>query len=104
MAEFYASIKNELSKTSVSVTSVYPNWVKTGITERALKSDGTRKGKASEHESHGMDAGKCADIIIKAAAKRKREVVMTLQGKAGIWLRMIAPRLIDRIMISKTEQ
>jgi hypothetical protein len=29
--------------------------------------------------------------------KRKREEVMTLRGKLGQWLKLIAPGLVDRI-------
>jgi hypothetical protein len=46
---------------------------------------------------------KCAGIIIKAIAKRKREVVMTFQGKLGIWLRAVAPKLVDRMTKGKTK-
>lgn len=104
MAEFYASLRNELSETGVSVTVIYPSWVKTGITGRALKADGTKKGEVSVHENNGMPADRCAKIIVAAAGRRKREVVMTLEGKLGLWLRLIAPSLVDRILKKKTDQ
>ncbi|MBI5010424.1 MAG: SDR family oxidoreductase [Bacteroidia bacterium] len=104
MSEFYASLRNELSGTGVSVTVIYPSWVKTGITGRALKADGTQKGVVSRHEDNGMAADKCAKIIVAAAGTRKREVVMTFEGKFGLWLRLIAPSVVDRILKKKTDQ
>jgi len=104
MAEFYSSLRNELSDTGVSVTLIYPSWVKTGITGRALKADGTFKGEVSVHEKNGMSPEKCASIIVNAAGKRKREIVMTFEGKLGLWLRLIAPSLVDKILRKKTEQ
>jgi short-subunit dehydrogenase len=104
MSEFYASLRNELSETGVTVTVIYPSWVKTGITGRALKADGTQKGVVSSHERKGMPADKCAKLIVAAAGRRKREVVMTFEGKLGLWLRLIVPSVVDSILKKKTDQ
>jgi short-subunit dehydrogenase len=104
MSEFYASLRNELSDTGVTVTVIYPSWVKTGITGRALRADGTKKGEVSVHENNGMPADKCAKIIVAAAGKRKRQVIMTFEGKLGQWLRLIAPSVVDSILKKKTDQ
>jgi short-subunit dehydrogenase len=103
MDEFFASLRNELTDSKVSVTSIYPNWVSTGISGRAIKADGQPTGKISNHEKGAMSSETCAKIIVKAVAKRKREVVMSFEGKAGIWLRLIAPKIVDKILISKTD-
>jgi hypothetical protein len=34
---------------------------------------------------------------LSAMSNRKRELVMPLRGKLGQWLKLIAPRLVDRI-------
>ena len=46
-----------------------------------------------------MSVEACVDIIVKAMARRKREVIMTAKGKVGMWLKLIAPTLVDRIAI-----
>jgi short-subunit dehydrogenase len=104
MSEFFQSLRNELSDKGVSVTLAYPSWVSTGITSRAVRADGSLKGTVSVHEKGAMSAEKCAGIIVDAAGKRKREIVMTLEGKAGLWLRLIAPTVVDRILKKKTNQ
>jgi short-subunit dehydrogenase len=104
MSEFFQSLRIELSETGVTVTIVYPNWVSTGITSRALLPDGSRKGSVSVHEEGAMSPDACAKMIIKAASVRKRDVVMTFEGNFGLWLHLVAPGLVDRIIKKKTDQ
>ena len=103
MVGFFDSLRNELVNRGISVIMIYPGWVSSGISSRTLKPDGSQKGEISRHEKKAMPVEKCAGIIIKAIAKRKREVVMTFQGKLGIWLRAMAPKLVDRMTKGKTK-
>jgi short-subunit dehydrogenase len=98
MAEFFSSLRNELHKSGVSVTVIFPGFVSTGVSSRFLKADGMPTGKISIYEKGTMSTEKCASIIIKSAAGRKREVVMTFEGKFGLWLKLIAPKLADHIL------
>lgn len=40
----------------------------------------------------------CARLILKAAAKRQREMVIPWQGKLGLWLNFLFPHLTDRLI------
>ena len=102
MAEFFESLRNELFKTEVSVTIIFPAWVSTGITSRTFKADGTQTGEISIHEKGAMSVESCTKKIIKAVANRKREVIMTFEGKFGLWLYLIAPKIADQILRKKT--
>jgi short-subunit dehydrogenase len=82
---------------------IYPGWVRSGISSRTLKPDGTQKGEVSRHEKKAMPVDVCAQKIIHAIAKRKREVIMTFQGKLGICLRAVAPGVVDRMTKGKTK-
>jgi NAD(P)-dependent dehydrogenase (short-subunit alcohol dehydrogenase family) len=42
--------------------------------------------------------------IVRGIERREREVVMTARGKIGLWLRLIAPGLVDRIARCAVEQ
>jgi short-subunit dehydrogenase len=98
MAGFFDSLRIELAPAGVSVTVVYPSWVTTGITTRALTEQGLPKGgEASIHEQGAMTVEECARITIKAAGRRKREVVMTALGKMGRFTRLVAPGFVDRV-------
>jgi hypothetical protein len=41
-----------------------------------------------------MTADTCARIILEAAAKRRREVIMP-PGKIGRWLKLLSPGLLE---------
>ncbi len=42
-----------------------------------------------------MSAETCAHIVARAAARRKREVIIGTRGKIGVWLKLVAPGLAD---------
>ena len=44
-------------------------------------------------------ADESAQIILKAARRREREVLMR-PGRVGLWLKLLAPGLADRLVIS----
>jgi short-subunit dehydrogenase len=64
LAGFYDSLRLEFADYGVSVTTIYPRWVSTGISSRALRPDGTLTGKISIHEQGAMPVDTCARIII----------------------------------------
>jgi hypothetical protein len=44
-----------------------------------------------------MTADACAARIARAIERRERQVLMSLRGKFGRWLKLLAPGVIDRI-------
>jgi short-subunit dehydrogenase len=97
MAGLFDSLRIELAGTGVTVTMVYPGFVATEIRERAFGADGKPLGASPVRESEVMAADTCARLILEAAARRRRELVMTRRGKIGMWLKVVAPGLVDRI-------
>jgi NAD(P)-dependent dehydrogenase (short-subunit alcohol dehydrogenase family) len=91
MRGFFDSLRIELRRHGVSVTIAYPGFVDTGIRERTV---GEGAGRAS---GRAMGASDCAERILLAAARRRRETVMTPKGRIGRWLKLVAPGLVDRI-------
>jgi short-subunit dehydrogenase len=97
MAGFFDSLRIELAEQGVSVTMVYPGFVTSEVRERALGPDGKPRGESYIDESNTMSAEKCAELILRTAGRRKRELVMTTKAKIGLWVKLIAPGLLDRI-------
>jgi short-subunit dehydrogenase len=97
MAGFFDSLRIELAPLGVSVTVAYPGFVATEVRERAFGPDGGPLARSPVREKEVMTAERCAELIERAAALRKREVVMTTRGKLGQWLKLIAPGLVDRV-------
>lgn len=104
MRGFNDSLRIELMNTGVSVTMIYPGFVTSEVRERALGIDGNPVGRSHLDESKIMSTEECARQIINAAAKRKRELVMTAKGKLGLWIKLIAPKLIDRTSLKTIEK
>ena len=97
MTGFFDSLRIEIAEYGISVTMIYPGFVATETRERALGADGKPIGKSPVREVEAMTAEDCVQLIIQAAAARRRELVMTWRGKIGLWLKLIAPGLVDRI-------
>jgi len=97
MTGFFDTLRIEIEGYGISVTMIYPGFVATETRERALGSDGKPIGKSPVRESEVMSAEKCAQLIIQAATTRRRELVMTWRGKVGLWLKLIAPGVVDRM-------
>ena len=97
MVGFFDSLRIEVAPYGVSVTMIYPSFVASQSRTRAFGPDGKPLEKSPVREADVMTVETCARLIIGAMAKRKRELVMTLRGKLGQWLKLIAPGLVDRI-------
>jgi short-subunit dehydrogenase len=104
MAGFFDSLRIELADSGVSVTMVYPGFVTSEVRSRAIGPDGKPLGASPVQEGKVMSAETCARLTLRAAAARKREVVMTFRGKLGIVLKLLAPSLLDRIAKKAIEQ
>ena len=97
LAGFFDSLRIEVQDYGISIVMVYPGFVKTNIRENAISHDGNITGKSHINEEKAMSAEQCAKIIAMGILNRKREIVMTLKGKLGLWLKLICPSLVDRI-------
>ena len=97
MVGFFDSLRLELHGSPVSVTMIYPGWVATGITRRALLANGNLSGQVSAQEEDAMSVETCARLIVQAVAGRRRELVMTRMAKVGLWLKLICPGIVDRL-------
>lgn len=97
MAGFFDSLRIELDGSGVSVTMAYPGFVHSEINRHALNPAGTPWGERGYVRRPGetMATSECAALILRAAAARKRDVVMTWRGKVGRLLKLVAPALVD---------
>jgi short-subunit dehydrogenase len=97
MTGFFDSLRIELEDSGITVTMIYPGFVSTGIRENATGPDGKPILVSPVKEGEVMSVEDCARRIVRAIEAREREVVMTARGKMGLWLKLLAPSLVDRI-------
>jgi short-subunit dehydrogenase len=94
---FLEALRIEAEPLGIAVTAVYPGVVATEIRRNGLNGAGRRAGVSGLDEDDAMPVDECARQIIDAMRARRRELVMTTKGKIGLWLKMFAPALVDRI-------
>lgn len=100
MVGFFEALRTELLASGVSVTLAYPGVVATETRRRGYGADGRAAGTSGLDEAGAMPVETCARLIVEGAEARRRDVVMTVRGKLGRWLKLIAPGLVDRLAIA----
>ena len=97
MIGFFEALRVELMRSGVSVTIAYPGVVATAIRYHGFDAHGRPAGKSGLDERGAMSVEACARLIVEGAEARRRDIVMTAKGKLSRWIKLIAPRLIDRL-------
>lgn len=91
------AIKTELLNTGVHVMWVCPGFTKSNIRNVALNEKGAAQGESPLEENSLMTSSECAQHILKAISKKKRTLVLSLQGKQTVWLNKLFPSLADKL-------
>jgi NAD(P)-dependent dehydrogenase (short-subunit alcohol dehydrogenase family) len=101
MKGFLESLECELLKKGVHVLMAYPGFTASQIRENALTKDGTPQGESPRTEEKMMMPEEVAALIYEAVLKRKRQVVMTSEGKLTHWLNKFIPAFVQRKVYQK---
>jgi short-subunit dehydrogenase len=94
---FFDSLRVELRASGVAVTVVCPYFVRSEIRRRSAGADGRVVAASPVREDEVMSAEECARRMARAMARRQRLLVMTLKGRLGRFLKLVAPELVDRL-------
>jgi len=92
---FFESLRTEVMKKGVHVLVACPGFTSSNIRNNALKADGTVQGESPRDENQMMSPNKVAESILAATLKRKRDLVLTLQGKLLVFLNKWLPSFMD---------
>jgi len=98
---FYDALRMENYQHGVSVTLICPWWVATEFHAAQLNKDGVPRGAARGKDMYTtktMSAERCAEITLKAAYQRRREVLMG-PGRLAVWLKVLAPGFLDWLAV-----
>ena len=98
-ALFFEALRVELLDSGVDITIVYPGVVATNIRIHGYGPDGKPAGKSGLKEDNAMPVDECVRQIVQATLARKRELVMTLQGRIGLWMKLAFPGVVDSMVL-----
>jgi short-subunit dehydrogenase len=104
MTGFFEALRIELAVAGVSVTIAYPGVVATQIRQHGLNARGETAGSSGLDERGAMSVEQCARLIVDGAEARRRDIVMTSKARLGRWLKLVAPRIIDRLALAALKQ
>jgi dehydrogenase/reductase SDR family member 7B len=91
-------IRTENLKTGLHVLVACPGFTASAIRERALDDKGMQQGESPRKESEMMQPEEVAEEIYKAVMARKRDLVLTSQGKLTVFLNKFFPSWLDKMV------
>jgi short-subunit dehydrogenase len=98
MQGFLESVRVETLKKGVHVLVACPGFTASNIRNVALSKDGSSQGESPLDEQKIMQPEEVADRIVKGVIARKRDLVMTRQGKLTVWMNKLFPSLTDKLV------
>ncbi len=101
MQGFLEALRTEVMKRGVHVLTACPGFTASNIRNAALTANGNRQGESPRDEGKMMTAEEVAEEILKATQKRKRDLVLTTEGKLAVFLNKWVPGLMDNIVYNK---
>jgi len=94
---FFNALRAETHKQGIRVTIVCPGYVKTKVSENALRGDGTRHGRLDETHAKAMLPEEAAPVIVRGIAAGKREIHVGGKEIHAIRLQRLLPALVARV-------
>jgi dehydrogenase/reductase SDR family protein 7B len=101
MEGFLESLRIENLNSKLHVLVVSPGFIATGIRQSSLTKDGTAQKDSPRNESAMMHPAEVAASILKAVQHRKRDLVLTTQGKLLVFLDKFFPGIMDKIVFKE---
>ena len=98
MEGFLETLRTENLKKDLHVLVACPGFTATDIRNTALSADGTTQGESPRDEQKMMTADEVANEIFTAVVKRKRDLILTGNGKLTVWLNKFFPAMMDKLV------
>jgi short-subunit dehydrogenase len=94
---FLDALRIEAADDGIDVMVAFPGVVATEIRRRGWNGRGEPAGVSGLSEANAMPIDECARRIIDGMRVRRREVVMSVRERVGLWLKLLAPTVVDRM-------
>ena len=100
MEGFLSTVRTENIKKGLHVLVACPGFTASSIRKSSLGPDGKPQGESPREEAGMMSAESVAGHIYKATVSRKRDLVLTSNGKLTIFLSKWFPSLTDKLVFN----
>ncbi|MDO1450916.1 SDR family oxidoreductase [Rhodocytophaga aerolata] len=98
MQGFLESLRTEVMKSGVHILVACPGFTASNIRNAALLANGQPQGESPRAEEKLMSAEEVARHIYKATISRKRDLILTTQGKLAVFLNKWIPGIMDNVV------
>lgn len=98
MEGFLDALRTENLKKGLHVLVACPGFTATDIRNTALNASGISQGESPRDEKSMMTAEEVAQAIFGAVRARKRDLVLTGNGKLTVFLNKFMPGILDRMV------
>ncbi|WP_075350935.1 SDR family oxidoreductase [Algoriphagus marinus] len=98
MNGFFESLRTEVMNQGVHILVASPGFTASNIRNGALTAEGKSQGESPRDESKMMSSEEVAEAILNATLKRKRDLVLTTQGKLAVFLNKWIPSIMDGLV------
>jgi short-subunit dehydrogenase len=94
---FFNTLRAEVHRHGVRVTIVCPGYIRTNVSENALRGDGTAHGQLDETHAKAMLPDDAAPVIVRGVEAGRREVHVGGKEILAIPMQRHFPRLVARL-------
>jgi len=95
---FLQTLRIEYMKKGLHVLVACPGFTASNIRANALTGDGSPQGETPRREEKMMQPDAVARRIVEAVIARRRDLLMTAEGRATVWLSTLFPAWTDRMV------
>jgi dehydrogenase/reductase SDR family member 7B len=101
---FMDTIRLEHLTNSLHVLTVHAGFTASNIRNVALNQYGEEQKESPRNEDKMMSAEAVAKAVVKAIKLKKRDIILSRNGKFIIWLYKRLPRIADRLIYNEMEK
>jgi dehydrogenase/reductase SDR family protein 7B len=95
---YFNSLRNELVASPITISLIYPGYVRSKVSENALAADGAPYGKVDEGHKRAMSPADCAAQIVRALERDKAETIIAGPKEyLGVILSRYSPALFRHL-------
>ncbi|MCC6383973.1 MAG: SDR family oxidoreductase [Bacteroidia bacterium] len=98
---FLESLRTENLNRGLHVLVASPGFTASNIRNNSLSKSGSPQGESPRNEQKMMSAEEVATALYRAVVNRKRDLILTTEGKLAVCLKKFFPAWLDKILFRK---